>query len=92
MIFYALLDGLAGTLTGEYPTEAEALVAIFRTVQEQGPEALVGYAMLRDDGNQDPVLIAADAELATLANQGPARHLLLATLDDSPCPRCQKCR
>lgn len=69
MSIFALWDADAGALTGEYPTEAAALAAIYRTVRDAGPDALAGYALLRDDGEHDPVLIAADAELADLAQQ-----------------------
>jgi hypothetical protein len=75
MIIFALWDAAAGALTGEYPTEADALEAVYRAVQKAGAEALAGYALLRDDGEHDPVLIAADADLATLAQRQhvPAR-------------------
>jgi hypothetical protein len=69
MTIFALWDAAAGALTGEYPTEADALEAVYRTVQIAGAEALAGYALLRDDGEHDPVLIAADTELATLAQR-----------------------
>jgi hypothetical protein len=36
-------------------------------VQEDGPDALAGYALMHDDGEHDPVLIAADTALADLA-------------------------
>ena len=69
MVIFALWDTDTSNLVGEYPTEAKALAAVYRTVQAQGPDALAGYALLRDDGEHDPVLIAADAELATLAQR-----------------------
>jgi hypothetical protein len=67
MMIFALWDADAGALTGEYPTEADALAAVYRTVQEDGPDALDGYALLRDDGRHDPALIASGAKLAALA-------------------------
>ena len=68
-MLYELWDTETANLTGEYPTEAEALAAVYRTVREAGPEALAGYALMRDDGRHDPVLIATDAELADLAQR-----------------------
>ncbi len=70
----ALWDAEAGALTAEYPTERDALAALYRTVAEHGPDALAGYALLRDDGEKDPVLIAADRELVALAQR---QHELL---------------
>jgi hypothetical protein len=64
---FALWDADAGALTDEYPTEVDALAAVYRTVREDGPDALAGYALMRDDGEHGPVLIAADTALADLA-------------------------
>lgn len=69
VMLYELWDTENGNLAGEYPTEADALAALCRTVREQGPDALARYALLRDDGRQDPELIAADADLADLAQR-----------------------
>lgn len=73
MTIFALWDAAAGALTGEYQTEVDALAAVYRTVQIAGTKALAGYALLRDDGEHDPVLIAADAELAALAHRQHVR-------------------
>lgn len=69
---YELWDLDTGNLAGDYPTEAAALAAVSRAVHEQGPAALAGYALLRDDGEHDPVVIAADANLAMRAERQQA--------------------
>jgi hypothetical protein len=66
-MLYELWDTVTANLTGEYPTEEDALAALYRTVEKAGPDALAGYALMRDDGVHDPVLIAADTALADLA-------------------------
>ena len=50
MSTFALWDADAGALTDEYPTEVDALAAVYRTVREDGPDALAGYALMHDDG------------------------------------------
>ena len=69
MMIYALWNAQAGALTDEYPTEQAALEAVCRAVQAHGEHALAGYALLRDDGEHDPVLIAADADLVARATR-----------------------
>jgi len=71
-MLYELWDTVTANLTGEYPTEEDALAALYRTVEKAGPDALAGYALMRDDGVHDPVLIAAD-HCASGPRLAPAR-------------------
>ena len=72
MTFYALWDTVTANLAGEYPSEAAARTALRAMVKAAGPDALAGYALLRDDDDEayDPVLVADGAALAALARGG----------------------